>query len=144
MMPKDHIARDVLGAMTGSHLKGKMKDVWMKDMDSETMSLLQEHMEDMIMDDIIFTDMDMVRDGATTGEQKKKGKTPAKKKQQADRVSRHKSRTKSLLELLGLADGEAMTSHGKPKSKKSATPSATKRANHTLTEAYDFQHWGSL
>jgi hypothetical protein len=138
MVEKDNPAHGVLERLSGSHLSDpKQREVWNGYMDDETAQLLREHAEDMIMDEIMFTDMDMVREGKTTGEQKQK---PSKKTEKQRTL--RKSKTQSLLDLLKAkwAGENKEVSDLFPPPKKT-TPSSTKNANLTLTEAYDFAPW---
>ena len=145
MVEEDNPARGVLERLNGSHLNdgtnaGRRKQkVWNKYMDDETAQLLREHAEDMIMDEIMFTDMDMVREGKTTGEQKK---NPSKKTEKQRSV--RKSKTKSLLELLAKTRSRVEAELALLFPGKGTSPSSTKKANHTLTEAYDFAPWGAF
>lgn len=146
MVEKDHPARGVLERLNGSHLDdgtnaGRRKqEVWNKYMDGETAQLLQEHAEDMIMEEILFTDMGMVREGKTTGEMKNKKpskKTTARRKKQT-------RKTESLLELLRKKWEEAQKAAKGTFTSEEASPAPKKTASHTLSEVYDFAPWGAL
>ena len=146
MVEKDHPARGVLERLNGSHLDdgtsaGRQKQkVWNKYMDTETVSLLQEHAEDMLMEEILFTDMDMGREGKTTGEMKKK--KPSKKT--TDRRKKQTQKTESLLELLRKKWEEAQKAAKGTFTSEEASPAPKKAASHTLSEVYDFAPWGAL
>ena len=140
MVPEDNPARGVLERLSGSHLTGAEKKVWDSHMDAETIALLQEHAEDMLMEEIMFTDMDMVREGKTTGEQKKK--KPGKKT--TDRRTKQKQKTTSLLELLRKQWEEAQKAAEGVFTSEETSPAPKKTANHTLVGVYDFAPWGTL
>ena len=88
----------------------------------------------------MFTDMDIVREGKTTGEQKKK--KPSKKT--TDRRTKQKQKTTSLLELLRKKWEEAQKAAEGVFAPEKASLSPKKTANHTLVGAYDFAPWGAL
>jgi hypothetical protein len=139
MVPKDHPARATIDNMTGGHLEGKEREVWMKHMDDESIQMLQRHAEDMIMDDIMFTDMDMVRDGKTTGEQKA-NPSPMTKAKRKER----KKKTKSLLALLKEKVTEAILDGTSGTSGKALSRPTPKKADTDPLCMYDFDPWGTL
>jgi DNA topoisomerase IB len=145
MVPEDHPAQVALEALTGGGFEGKQKDIWMKNMDSESMEMLQELAEDMILDEVLFTDMNLVRSGKTTGEIKKdKGATKNKR----ERREKFRPKIVSVLDQLkkkwseeanALLDTVSSGYLGKAKSR--PTP---KNAHLDLVCAYDFDPWGVI
>ena len=145
MVPQDHPAQKALEAMTGGGYEGKKKDIWMKNMDSESMEMLQELAEDMLMDEVLFTDMDLVRSGKTTGEIKK-DKGAAKRK--GERREKFRPKIKSVLDQLRkkfsemVDDAKDTDTVSSGDSGKPSTRPTTKKADLVLTYAYDFAPWG--
>ena len=144
MVPQDNPAAETLDMITGAHLTGKRKELWLGSMDDETRQLLQEHAEDMIMDEIMFTDMDLVRAGKSVGQQKKK--SGKQKKQTAERATRRGRRHKSVLDELRKkwAKMRNQTLHSLSSALFGTPPSTAKTSDLNALQAYDFHPWGTL
>ena len=139
LLAEDHPAQVALEAMTGGHLEGKQKELWMKNMDSESLEMLQELAEDMILEDILFTDMDLVRAGKTTGQVKKDG--PSKKRKQKKQQG-WLTKTKSILDQLRAKWKTNAAGVGSDQAQRQSP--AAKKSDHNPLHSYDFAPWGAF